>query len=77
MAAIDDELMRELARVAHAEEWLTLKQASDYTRLSVSTLERLEHDGALRRGGTRGRTLYKRKWLDAALGGRSSFRASA
>lgn len=62
-----DEL-RVRAEVAYAEEWLTLEQAVDYSHLSVATVERLEHDGTLRRGGTTGRPLYKRKWLDAALG---------
>jgi hypothetical protein len=58
----------ELAAILVGEEWLTVEQATDYTQLSRATLERLEHDGRLRRGGTTGRPLYKRKWLDAALG---------
>jgi excisionase family DNA binding protein len=48
-------------------KWLTKTEAAVYTRVSVATLDRAVRRGELHAGGTPGRRLFRRAWLDAWL----------
>jgi excisionase family DNA binding protein len=47
--------------------WLTKQEAATYARVSVSTIERAIRAGELRAGGTPGRVLIRREWIDEWL----------
>jgi excisionase family DNA binding protein len=56
------------AAADNSDGWLTKTEAAVYTRVSVDTLERAVRRGELQAGGTPGRRLFRRAWLDAWLG---------
>jgi excisionase family DNA binding protein len=49
------------------EHWLSKAEAIAYANVSEATLDRAIHAGELEVGGTRGRRLFRREWLDAWL----------
>lgn len=52
--------------------WLTRNQAAEYTGLSKNTIRRAAQRGDLQEGGTEGKRLYQRLWLDAWLSKRAA-----
>jgi len=50
-------------------KWISMKEASTYTCLSQTTLNRAIKSGHLRASKKTGKTLIKVKWLDEFLGG--------
>ena len=51
------------------EKWISMKEASTYTCLSQTTLNRAINSGRLRASKETGKTLIKVKWLDEFLEG--------
>ena len=49
--------------------WLTLAEAAAYARVHPATIERATGRGELRVGGTIGKRLFRREWLDEWLAG--------
>jgi excisionase family DNA binding protein len=47
------------------QTWFTLKEASDYLRLSTRSIMRAMASGRIRRNKVNGRYLLQREWLDA------------
>jgi len=52
---------------AARRRWLTRAEAADVARCSLSTIDRARRAGELRAGGTAGRVLIHRQWLDEWL----------
>jgi excisionase family DNA binding protein len=48
-----------------SNDWLTVREAADYLRVSQRTLERLIAAGELRSTNVERRRLVRREWLDA------------
>ena len=50
------------------EQWLSLNEVCDYSRLSPSTIRRAIQVGKLKASKTTGKYLFKRSWVDTFLG---------
>ena len=51
------------------DKWVNLKQACDYTSLSISTLRRAVATGALKVSKVAGKLMFRKQWLDKWLRG--------
>ena len=50
------------------DKWLTIKDVSEYTKLSASTLHRAIQKGQLKVSKKTGKNLFKKEWVDNFLG---------
>lgn len=50
-----------------SDPWLTIKEVSDYSKLSCSTIHRLTARGALRVSKKTGKNLFRKEWVDKFL----------
>tara|TARA_S200000501_G_C20799706_1_gene733438 strand:+ start:1100 stop:1273 length:174 start_codon:yes stop_codon:yes gene_type:complete len=50
------------------DKWLSLKDVSEYTGLSSSTLHRAIQKGELKVSKKTGKNLFKKEWVDNFLG---------
>ena len=50
------------------DKWLTIKDVSEYTKLSISTLHRVTQKGELKVSKKTGKNLFKKEWVDNFLG---------
>ena len=50
------------------DKWMTLKDVSEYTRLSASTIHRAIQKGELKVSKKTGRHLFRREWVNGFLG---------
>tara|TARA_Y100001970_G_C13842206_1_gene655040 strand:- start:318 stop:530 length:213 start_codon:yes stop_codon:yes gene_type:complete len=64
---IVDEL-KQLIKSNNTDDWMTLKDACKYAKLSQSTLFRAITDNRLKTSKTTGKLLFKRIWIDKFLG---------
>ena len=51
------------------EQWMSLNEVCEYSRLSPSTIRRALQVGKLKASKTTGKYLFKRSWVDTFLGG--------
>ena len=51
------------------EQWMSLNEVCEYSRLSPSTIRRALQVGRLKASKTTGKYLFKRSWVDTFLGG--------
>ena len=49
--------------------WLTIKDVSQYTNLSASTIHRAIQKGELKVSKKTGKNLFKKEWIDGFLNG--------
>ena len=50
------------------DNWMTLKEACEFSRLSRATLFRAISQGRLKTSKNTGKLLFKKKWLNSFLG---------
>ena len=50
------------------EQWMSLNEVCEYSRLSPSTIRRALQVGKLKASKTTGKYLFKRSWVDTFLG---------
>ena len=50
------------------DEWMSLIEVCDYTKLSSSTIHRYLQKGMIKASKTTGKYLFKRSWVDTFLG---------
>jgi len=50
------------------DEWMSLIEVCDYTKLSSSTIRRYLQKGMIKASMTTGKYLFKRSWVDKFLG---------
>lgn len=50
------------------DEWMSLIEVCDYTKLSSSTIRRYLQKGMIKASKTTGKYLFKRSWIDNFLG---------
>ena len=50
------------------DEWMSLIEVCDYTKLSPSTIHRATQKGVLKVSKKTGKNLFRREWIDKFLG---------
>jgi|TARA_B110000116_G_scaffold226282_1_gene206665 excisionase family DNA binding protein len=59
----------DIVKKGSSDEWLTIRQAVNYTKLSHQTLRRYIRKGKLKASKNTGRLLFKKSHLDKWLNG--------
>ena len=62
-----DEIQNELKEIKTPSGWLDLQKATEYTSLSLSSLNRAIRSGKLKCSRQHGKLLLRRIWLDQVL----------
>jgi hypothetical protein len=61
---------KKMQKYAKDEQYLSIKEAKEYTTMSYNALKKAVKLGHLQSTFVNGRYVFKLKWLDAWLGGR-------